>query len=225
MFGNSLWLIDVQNDMLWPSTKALSENFDWSIDNFYWKPNRLSVPCYRESHVSGKGVPEYEWFFWELPKKIMQNFRTGLLWHSVPFCFASLTLPRPSTVEVFDFGFAKPLIARTLCGEEWREKIKVKYIMFNRMHLKIWLIKWITTMLHRDNAKCNVFTFKARGWCQPPWLGFWRKLARNAYLPKKQFDDYTAVLLATQDSFKVVRCGFPALLGQNVQKTPLSLSV
>ena len=32
---------------------------DWLIDwNFYWKPNRLGVPSYRESHVSGKGVPK-----------------------------------------------------------------------------------------------------------------------------------------------------------------------
>ena len=30
----------------------------WLIDIFYWKPNRLSVPSYRESHVSGKGVPK-----------------------------------------------------------------------------------------------------------------------------------------------------------------------
>ena len=25
---------------------------------FIWKPNRLGVPSYRESHVSGKGVPK-----------------------------------------------------------------------------------------------------------------------------------------------------------------------
>ena len=41
---------------------------------------------------------------------------------------------------------------------------------------------------------------------------FWRKLA--SYQPKKHFDDKTAVFLATPKSFKVVRCVFPALLGQ-----------
>ena len=25
---------------------------------FIWKPNRLGMPSYRESHVSGKGVPK-----------------------------------------------------------------------------------------------------------------------------------------------------------------------
>ena len=28
------------------------------FDVFIWKPNRLGVPSYRESHVSGKGVPK-----------------------------------------------------------------------------------------------------------------------------------------------------------------------
>ena len=47
---------------------------------------------------------------------------------------------------------------------------------------------------------------------------FWQKLA--SYKPKTHFDDKIAVFLATPESFKVaiVRCGFPALLGQNVRK-------
>ena len=41
MIGTSKWLID------------------WLIDVFFiWKPNRLGVPSYRESHVNGKGVPK-----------------------------------------------------------------------------------------------------------------------------------------------------------------------
>ena len=31
---------------------------DVGVDVFIWKPNRLGVPSYRESHVSGKGVPK-----------------------------------------------------------------------------------------------------------------------------------------------------------------------
>ena len=46
---------------------------------------------------------------------------------------------------------------------------------------------------------------------------FWRKLA--SYQPEKNFDDLTAVFLATPESFKVVRCGLSALPGQNVRKT------
>ena len=53
-------------------------------------------------------------------------------------------------------------------------------------------------------------------------------LAKVGKLPaKKHFDDQTAVFLATPESFKGVRCGFPALLGQNVRKTrvfPLRLT-
>ena len=50
-----------------------------------------------------------------------------------------------------------------------------------------------------------------------PWvmsttlIRFWRKLA--SYQPQNHFDDYKAVFLATPESLKVVRCGFPALLG------------
>ena len=42
---------------------------------------------------------------------------------------------------------------------------------------------------------------------------------------KKHFDDKTAVFLANSESFKVVRCCFPALLEQNVRKTHFSLSI
>ena len=37
----------------------------------------------------------------------------------------------------------------------------VRYIMYNGMHLKIWLIKWLINMLHRDNAWYNVSTCKS----------------------------------------------------------------
>ena len=46
------------------------------------------------------------------------------------------------------------------------------------------------------------FELKARGWCQPPWLGFGESW--QATSQKKHFDDQTAVFLATPESFKVV---------------------
>ena len=47
--------------------------FDWLIDVFIWKPNRLGVPSYRESHVSGKGVPKSREFNIGMPQRRRQR--------------------------------------------------------------------------------------------------------------------------------------------------------
>ena len=46
---------------------------DWLIDVFIWKPNRLGVPSYRESHVSGKGVPKSREFNIGMPQRRRQR--------------------------------------------------------------------------------------------------------------------------------------------------------
>ena len=48
--------------------------FDWLIDGFIWKPNRLGVPSYRETHVSGKGVPKSRaWINIGMPQRRRQR--------------------------------------------------------------------------------------------------------------------------------------------------------
>ena len=46
---------------------------DWLIDVFIWKPNRLGVPSYRESHVNGKGVPKSREFNIGMPQRRRQR--------------------------------------------------------------------------------------------------------------------------------------------------------
>ena len=43
---------------IWPTGSRLTLDRSVDVDVFIWKPNRLGVPSYRESHVSGKGVPK-----------------------------------------------------------------------------------------------------------------------------------------------------------------------
>ena len=45
----------------------------FDVDVFIWKPNRLGVPSYRESHVSGKGVPKSREFNIGMPQRIRQR--------------------------------------------------------------------------------------------------------------------------------------------------------
>ena len=49
------------------------KGIDWLIDVFIWKPNRLGVPSYRESHVSGKGVPKSREFNIGMPQRRRQR--------------------------------------------------------------------------------------------------------------------------------------------------------
>ena len=45
----------------------------YSFYFFIWKPNRLGVPSYRESHVSGKGVPKSREFNIGMPQRRRQR--------------------------------------------------------------------------------------------------------------------------------------------------------
>ena len=91
---------------------ADDDDDDDDDDVFIWKPNRLGVPSYRESHVSGKGVPKSK----EINIRMLQRRR-----QRVPQKWASKER-RDCTRAVTDVGQGKRDKRLTQCYRSCRER-------------------------------------------------------------------------------------------------------